>query len=148
MSDAAIGYGAKFQREIDGAPGTFADIAEVINITGPALAADSVEVTHMASPNGFREYIAGLRDAGEITVEMNWLPNDPSHNPDDAGLAGDLVLGTKKKYRISFPTGSGVNKVWEIEGVVTAWDITVPVDDRQTATATIKVSSIPTFTVV
>ena len=50
-------------------------LAEVTNITPPALARDMVDATHTESPQKWREFIPGLRDAGEVTLELNFLPD-------------------------------------------------------------------------
>jgi hypothetical protein len=43
-------------------------IAELISIGGPTISADTIEATSHDSPDGYREFLQGLRDAGEITI--------------------------------------------------------------------------------
>lgn len=70
MSNALIAYGATVDRSADGI--TFAVIPEVTNIPLPEEQQDYVEVTSLDSPNGYREYLKGLKDLGEITMEANY----------------------------------------------------------------------------
>lgn len=49
-------------------------IASVESVGGPDLSKDMVEVTTFDSPNGAREYIAGLIDTGELTLGIIYTP--------------------------------------------------------------------------
>src|SRR5687768_14631115 len=75
-TQAAIGYGSKFQVQdptVSPAP-PWIDLGEVISITPPSRAIDIIDATHMASPSRIREFITGLIDPGEASVEMNYVP--------------------------------------------------------------------------
>jgi predicted secreted protein len=87
----------------------------------------------MQSPNRRREYIAGLIEDGEGTFEFNYV----------AGGATDLLVqaalndGVTRSYKIVLPDGS---TGWEITGdcIVKGWERSVPIDDRMTATLTVR----------
>ena len=68
MSDAIIGYGTIIARGNGAVPEVFTAIAEVISIDGPGLDSDDVEVTHLSSPGGYREYKGGLKEPGEVSM--------------------------------------------------------------------------------
>ncbi|MCB2130808.1 MAG: hypothetical protein KDE03_17515 [Rhodobacteraceae bacterium] len=70
MSEQIIAYGATVERSTDGS--TWADIPECKGIAIPVVTTEYQEVTSLDSPNGFREYIKGLKDAGEVTVPMGY----------------------------------------------------------------------------
>jgi predicted secreted protein len=97
MSNADIGHGALFGIE-GSTPGTYVTAAEVVAITPPGMTRDSVEVTHLTSPGKWKEYIAGLKDAGEASFTFNFVPS-----------ATDTVFAAfnadKGKYQITFPNG-------------------------------------------
>lgn len=132
MSDATIGWSSTIKLH----NGTIlTELAEVFNITLPEDQADEVDVTHYKSPNRRKEFIAGLIDGGEMTVEMNYI----------AGSATDLLLSAAK--------AAGDVRVWEVtipnasngwkfagSGFVKTYTPAIPVDDKLTATATIRVS--------
>ncbi|MGR3452879.1 hypothetical protein [Pseudooceanicola sp.] len=69
-SKQIIAYGATVERSTDGE--TFAAIPEVKGVAVPAVEVEYQEVTSLDSPNGFREYIKGLKDAGEISVPAGY----------------------------------------------------------------------------
>lgn len=131
MTDARIGYGSRFEiSDDDGA--TWDPLAEVTDITPPSSTIETVDATHMQSPNGDREFILGLNDPGEASFEMNFVP----------GSAADIVLQGVKlaravvKCRITFP-----NLVtWTFDGLLTAYQPAVPTADKMTATVTFKVT--------
>ncbi|MDF2994677.1 MAG: putative major tail protein [Xanthobacteraceae bacterium] len=129
MTDASIGYGSLFEISTNGG-GAWTAIAEVTNITPPTFAIDAVDATHMQSPNRDREFIPGLNDPGEASLEMNFLPGSAS----EALLLG--VKGTKVKCRITWPNGVKFG----FDGILTGYAPAAPFDDKMTATATFKVT--------
>lgn len=91
----------------DGATPTemFTTVAEVKDISGPALVTETEDVTSHDSPSGHIERIATLIDTGEITFDVNLIPADATHN-ETTGLASVARDKTKHNFRILFPTGS------------------------------------------
>lgn len=130
MTNALIGYGTTFAISTNGT--TFTDVAEVFEVTPPSDSLDTVDATHMSSPNATREFIFGLRDPGEASFEMAFIP----------GSASDVLIQSIRDTRqtvtcrITFPN----NATWTFSGVLTGYEPAVPLDDRMTATVTFKVS--------
>lgn len=52
----------------------YVDIVEAKTLLVPEDSKDYIDVTHLGSPNGRREYIPGLIDAGELTLQCNYTP--------------------------------------------------------------------------
>lgn len=129
MSNAAIGHGSAFAISTDGGS-TWTTIAELTSITPPAATVDTIDVTHMSSPNATREFIAGLNDPGEASLELNFLPGSNG----DALLRS--VLGTQVKCKNTWPNGV----TWTFDGILTTYAPTAPLDDKMTASATFKVT--------
>ncbi|MDZ7906336.1 MAG: phage tail tube protein [Cypionkella sp.] len=74
MTIADIGYDSSFS--IEGTtPGTYVAVAEVVSIQPPGRTRDSVEATHLKSPDGYKEFIAGMKDTSEVSLSLNWLPS-------------------------------------------------------------------------
>lgn len=132
MSNADIGYGVTY--EIEDAPGSgiFVELAEVYNVDLPELQVDEVEVTHMQSPNRNREYIFGLKDPGEASVEMNW--NEGSAT--DTLLQGLKASNATHAHRITMPGG----QVWTFSAWVKSYKPTAPIGDKMTATVGVRVT--------
>lgn len=71
MSDAAIGYGSTFSIGNGASPQGFGELAEVVTITPPGFTMDEVDVTHLQSPDQFREVIGTIKDATEVSMTAN-----------------------------------------------------------------------------
>lgn len=141
---ALIGYGVHFSRGDSASPEVFTNIAEVIDVSPPSMTKDQVEATHTDSPDGFREFINGLKDGGECSITMNFLPNNATQNNTSGGLLNDFISGTTTiNYRISFP-GSPTT-TWTFKASVIGYEVSTPMDDRMTAVVTFKVAGAPTI---
>ncbi len=70
MTEQIIAYGATVERSTDGT--TYTSIPECKGVAIPVVTTEYVEVTNLDSPDGFREYIKGLKDAGEISVPAGY----------------------------------------------------------------------------
>lgn len=139
MTSASIGFGTQFKRG-DGATPTegFTAIAEVTKINGFDMKKDTVDGTHMGSPSRFREFISGLRDAGDISIEMNWKPN----STDVQSHWTDFQADTSKNYQIVWPDGTK----FQFPGIANGFSSVQPMDDKMTGTFNYKIAGKPTFT--
>ena len=70
MSEQIIGYGATVERSVDGT--TYTAIPECKSIAIPMVETDYLEATSLDSPDGFREYVPGMKDAGVISVSAGY----------------------------------------------------------------------------
>lgn len=137
MTDAKIGYGSSFRVGDDSSPPVYTDIAEVTGITPPPVSRDLVEATHMKSPGGWKEFIGGLKDGGEVKIDMNFIP---------AGASQQLLVtmqteDTPRPCQIEFPDGT----IWGFDAFCTGFEPEVPVDDKMASSATFKVTGQPDF---
>lgn len=55
-------------------PKVWAEIGEAISITPPTPTRESVEFTHLKSPNKTREHKPSMIEPGEMTVTLNYTP--------------------------------------------------------------------------
>lgn len=144
MTQTLIGYGIHLARGDGASPEVFTDIAELADLSPPAMAKDSVEATHTDSTDGFREFIPGLKDGGEFTATVNLLPgNATQHNASDGALNDYINETTARNWRITFP-GSPAAK-WTFKAFITGFDANTPMDDKMTFDITFKVSGAPTI---
>lgn len=129
----------------DGA-GNYTTIAEAKNISGPQLTQGAVDVTSHDSANQFREYIAGLRDGGKVTFDINWIPSNATHGF-TTGLLKAGFGGTKgasaQQFRIVFPDGA--TTTWTFVGIVTKLAPVAGIDKELTAAIEIQISGQPTL---
>lgn len=128
---ASIGHGSTFAVSTDGGT-TYVPLAEVINITPPSDTIDVIDATSMDSANATREFILGLNDPGECSLEMNFVPGSTADDKiQDIRDARAVV-----KCRITFPNAV----TWTFDGILTAYEPDIPADDKMTATVTFKVT--------
>lgn len=140
MTAARIGYGTEFWLEDDTSPTpVLTKLGEILSVSTPNSQVEEVEATHMESPNRRREYVAGLIDDGEGTFEMNYVPGSAT----DLLIQEALADGVTRGYRIVLPDG---DTGWEIVGdcIVKGYERNIPIDDRMTATLTVRFSGSPT----
>jgi hypothetical protein len=132
-TNAAIGYGTVLEIALASAPSSFTYIREMFNATPPNEADETVDVTHMQSPNRTREFIPGFTDGGEASFEINHVP----------GSATDTFLrslkGKRLVARVTFANGVRFTFACSRQG----YEIAVPNEDKMTATLTLKVSGEP-----
>lgn len=130
MSNAFSGVGTKFRRW-DGA-GNWENLAEVNSISGPTMTRDFIDVTSLDSTGGYREFITGFRDAGTVSLAMNFTWDSYKK------MLKDFQSSTAQNYEVLLPDTNGTS--FEFSGLVTECPIEVPTDDKVTANITIKVS--------
>jgi predicted secreted protein len=139
MSDAVRAYGTLLQIGDGEVTETFATIAELTDISGPSLEADELDVTSHDSPSGYREFIQGLKDAGEVSIEGNFLPTNTTQND----VLSDYQSGVVRNFQLVFPDTA--TTTWEFSAIVTAFEPTAPVEDVLTFSATLKITGEPTL---
>lgn len=130
-------FGIAFQRSDMAATPVFTAIASVTNVSGPEMERETYDVTAHDSVDGWREFIGGLKDGGEVSLELNYDPR--VHDV----LVDDFEDAEPRDYKIVFPGGLGT---WEIKALLTGFSQEAPVDDKLSAELTFKVSGKPTIT--
>ena len=137
-SNAFSGVGAVFNRGDGTSDETFTAVAEINSIGGPDMSRDSIDVTSLDSTGGYREFIAGFRDGGEVSLDMNFTLD----SYDDMKV--DFESDDTVNYQIVLPDTN--ETTFEFAGLVTSLGIAVPMDDKVTATVAIKISGQVTLT--
>jgi predicted secreted protein len=135
-------FGTLLKKGDGGSPESFTTIAQVTNIGGPSLALDPIEVTCHTSTGGWKEFIGGLLDGGEVSFDINYDPVGATHNA-STGLIADMVARTVRNFQLVFPdTGS---TTWSFAALVTAFEPSEPIDDKLAASVTLKLTGQPTL---
>lgn len=98
-SVAKSGFGTLIEKSDGGSPAVYTPIAEVYNIKAPSLSRDTIDVTHHESTAGWREFIGGLPNAGEVTLDVNFLPANATQTAQTTNLSSSSPFNT---YRIVF----------------------------------------------
>jgi hypothetical protein len=138
---ANIGYGITLAvSDVSPATTPVNTIGEVMNFTPPSPTRDIIDVTSGSSANMTREFIAGLVDPGEATFDLIW----------DLGDAKDVILRaisterTPRTYRATFAQYTP-SKTITFLAFMTGYERATPLDDKMTATVTLKVTGVPVY---
>jgi len=118
-------------------------VAEVYSISGPSLSKDTQETSDLSS-TGYRSFAATLKDPGEITLGLRYLPSAATHN-NASGLVGYFAASsntTPYSCTITWPDSS----VWSCSGIFTGFEPSADVDSPLDAQVTIKLTGAPTLT--
>lgn len=128
--DGITGVGTVFRRwNTDNS--TWEAIAGITNIGGPSSSRETHDTTALDTTGGYRTFIAGFRDAGEITLDMIF-----DRTEFDIMLS-DYESDTKQNYEIVLPD-TDVTSI-EFEGLVSGIPLTIG-DTPVTVTVSIKIS--------
>lgn len=117
-------------------------VASLTSISGLALSADTIDVTTFDSADGYREFIGGFKDGGEVSIEGFF---DPTTGKGQKELYDLFESGEPEDFIIEFPADLGAS--WQFEGIVTAIETGADLEDPLSFSATIKVTGKPTLTV-
>jgi predicted secreted protein len=111
----------------------FTAISEVLSMSGLGKTNPLVEVTSFDSTG--REYIAGLADGTEITLECNYLPADTQQQ----GLISDVDAGTIRNFQVVITDGT-TPLTYSFAVTPLSWVINPSFEDKNTLTFTLKIS--------
>lgn len=102
--------------------------AEVLDVSPPGASRKSVETSHMTTANNAHTFMPGdLVDWGEMVVELAFVP---STTPP--------MTSAIETITITFPDSTA--SVWTFDGFMTGFEPSAPLEERMTASATIKVT--------
>ncbi|HUV56283.1 MAG TPA: phage tail tube protein [Dehalococcoidales bacterium] len=135
MTEAVSGFGTLLSWNGE-------DLAELTSISGPTESMDTIDVTSHGSASGFREFVAGLHDGGEISFEGNFIKGD---SDGQIAMHTDFQTGQVRAWIIKMPGYASAPGVAG-NGYITAFSINYPFDDKISLSGTIKVTGKPVLT--
>lgn len=129
-------FGTTWAISTDGGS-TFTDIGNVTNVGVLAVKTDTIDVSDHDSSEQWREFVGGMKDAGELAMDINY---DPAVH----GTIFSNIGGAPIQHKITL-TDAGAAVV-TFDGIVTGFTATAPFDGKLAGTVTVKVSGKPTIT--
>jgi predicted secreted protein len=143
QSNAVVGTATviKVGNGLNGASGSYTTIAEVKDIDW-GFTRNIIDVTSHDS-GGWKEKRPGVKDAGQVSFELNFLPQNATQSF-SAGLMADFIAGNLRDYEIIW-SDSG-NTVWKFTAIVKDYQPKGPVDAALTAKITLEITGTPTLT--
>lgn len=113
-------------------------ISEVTSISAPNLTADTIDVTTHGSTGRYREFIQGLRDGGEITIEGYYTTASANT------ITTQLNTSATATATIDLPTTPSTTR-FTATVICTAFSSEAPVDGAISYSATFKVTGQPSL---
>ena len=112
-------------------------VGGVTSIDGVSVSADEIEVTALDNSTGYREFLQGFKDGGEVSVSgfLDGVDNG------QAELYTLLESGASTTVLIIFP--SAIGKTWTFTAFVKEFTTGVDVDNAITFDVTLRVSGQP-----
>jgi predicted secreted protein len=129
MTNAVSSVGALLKKYTGTA---WVSVGEVINITGPSMSRETIDVTSLASTGGYREFIAGFCDPGTVTFTMNFTRSDYDT------MKTDFESDTEVDYELILPDDDVTSL--EFTGLVTELPLSLDPGSQITCNITIKVT--------
>jgi predicted secreted protein len=127
---------AGFSTTIKYAAGTL--IGKLTSIGGIKLKAETIDITNHDSPDGYKEFIAGLKDGGEFPMEGNFIQSDAGQ----LAIMASFGTGAVESFIVTFPDTS----TWTFSAIVTGVEVgKADLKDQLTFSATLKISGKPVF---
>jgi len=140
-STAFDGYGIIFGIGDGTSSESFVDVAEIIDVSGPGFSRDTIDVSHSGSPNHYREFIAGFKDGGEVTLTMNMTQADYT------SFLAKFDSDAANNFKITIPDSNFTTLPTILfSGIVTGVETEYSIEDKVTANVTIKVTGKPVHT--
>lgn len=127
---AQNGFGIVVKRRISTVPDVYQTIGQQTEVQTYGIAVDSIDATHEESPNKWREFIPGLKDGGEVSSTLHYIPGGAV----EAEVFG--LLGSVENLRIVHPSGAHI----DCRAFITGAEPDTPIDDKMTFALTWKVT--------
>jgi hypothetical protein len=121
-----------------GANGTeiFTDVSEIKNIALTGRNKSVYEVTHMLSPDHYREFRGSLKDGGELAFDMNYINDVQQQALRDDYEDADLV----RNFQIIFNTEDDGEVTWQVPCIVNGLDFNFPMEGAIGSQVKVKVT--------
>ena len=142
MPTFTIGQGSSIgvaKLQANGTPLTFTTLYGVQTVNLPVIDTDEIEITHMQSPAGQREFTSGLKDNGSVTVEMLWEPLSATDTLLNSILASGENVHVKFTVPVSFANANNMTETYV--GFLKTYERSSPTDAVKTASANFRISA-------
>lgn len=127
---AQIGYGIVLKRRVSTGPDVYQTIGQQTAVSPYAVAVDSIDASHEESDGKWREFIPGLKDGGESSCDLHYIPGGAT----EAEVFG--LLGNTEHLRVVAPSGAHI----DYRAFITGKEPDTPLDDKMVTSLTWKVT--------
>ncbi len=136
-TNAIPGVGTTFGRGDGASNEAFTNMAEVNSVNFTGLSQDTIDVTSLDSLGGYREFITGFKDSGEMTLNLNFTAVN------FALMKTDFEAVVARNYKVTLPdTGAST---LDFAGLCNGLSIPIETDGKISLDVTFKISGAITF---
>src|SRR6185503_20498809 len=96
-TNATTSQGSKLEVSVSS---SFHEIIQIVGWTGPSIVTDMADITNLGSPTAFKEWLPILKDGGNVSFDMFYIPADTYH----AYLRTANINGTLEAFKMTFVT--------------------------------------------
>lgn len=96
-----------------------------VNWTG--LERETVDVTSFDSA-GWKQYVSGLKDAGSLSIECEYIPDNAQQNYATGALSG-FASADAVTITVAWPNSAGSTTTWTATGFLTNSEVTASVGE-------------------
>lgn len=114
-------------------------VGGLTSIGGVEISAETTDVTALDNSTGYKEYLGGFKDGGEVPLEGFLDGADAGQEAMYAAMEDQEI----HQFSIIFPAAIG--KTWTFPGVVTKFATSAAVNDGVKYSASVKVTGKPTL---
>ncbi len=148
MSNRAIhAFGTQLLMGDGEDPEVFSAVAELKGVPIPQMESPRIDVSTHDNSAFVREYVNNMSDMPAVTFEINYLPNDPTHDH-RTGLLAMQISGEQRNFKVRYndAVGTGVNRVvLTFPATVASFRPTAPVDNVYTASVQLQPTAAPVY---
>lgn len=112
-------------------------VSNLTSIGSPSITQEEIDVTTLDSAGEYREFIAGFKDAGEVSISGFFVPSDVGQT----AIYQALETSAIQQFEIIYPPELGAS--WSFEGFVSAYNVNTELEDAIAFDSTIRVSGQP-----
>lgn len=128
-----------------GSPGpVYTTVAELKSIPVPQLESPRIDVSTHDNAQFTREYVNNLSDLPAVQFDINYLPNDPTHDH-NTGLLARQLAGDVIDYKVFYNSRVVPAVVLTFPASIASFRPSAPVDNVYTAQVSMQPAAAPTY---
>jgi hypothetical protein len=143
-NQAIHAFGTLLKMSDGAATPVYATVAELKSVPIPQMQTPRIDVSTHDNAGFVREYVPNMADMPEVQFDINYLPNDPTHDH-TTGLLSLQLSGAQTDFKVFYNSKVTPPIVVTFPASVTGFRPQAPVDNVYTAQVTLQPTAAPTY---
>lgn len=129
---------------------SYTNIGQIVDIAGPSMSRNVIELADRSMTTFFIQKLFGMVNPGQLSFDVAWDPiTDTTHGQTSgtgilSNFESDGCILPKWQAQLS---GCGGTATWVVDGGLSAFDATAPLEDKMGASVVVDISGKPTLTI-